>query len=746
MLRRDRFTLLAVATSVAVAIFAIGGAPRWAQAATAVAAAVALASTLTSKRGLERRPPLVVLLIAAAGWTLVQLLPLPDAVLQALTPTLSGLRSDGTALVHVHALPTLSMDVPGTLRALVFFVILSAVAIVALRIAAQERGRYALMSTVALGAGATALISALHYAFDAHSLYGLYHPLQAAPRIMGPLLNTNHLGSLMAIGMVASGGLLMYGKQTTARRLGWLANCIACLAVAGATLSRGAMLACAAGTAVLLGTTLLQRITATELRERRSRARLLSTTLPIGIIVTCGLTLGLYIGAGGVIHQLENTSLQEIHEPTSKFAAWRSAFTLVDETPWTGIGRGAFEPVFTRVHAASAFATFSHPENEAVQLLVEWGLPATILLGALAIWMLRRVIRRWRDGPLAAGALGVLGAIVFQSNFDFGIEMLSLAVPVTIVLATLSYGAVSQLPSQRLRRARVLRVGHLAALLVGAALVMTDHARSVEEDHVALHVEPTTAHVREIVERHPLDYVAYAIYAEALANAGDPAAVPMLNHALRLHPTQAGLHRIAARLLVRGNRKGQAESEYATALRYTVDRRPLVVEMLSVLSAEEVIAALPLEAEVDNTVHMFQALQRTDLAILWLDHELGYRPTLRVADAMYSVAAGANDVGALERAQRMRCRIIPSSQCSATLAQILVRANKTEEIVSVLADVATWTGPRDEQRSSWLLRCDALTKLRRIDEATRCLRDIELSGLVNPAGADLLQRREALKQ
>jgi len=46
------------------------------------------------------------------------------------------------------------------------------------------------------------------------------------------------------------------------------------------------------------------------------------------------------------------------------------------------------------------------------------------------------------------------------------------------------------------------------------------------------------------LERHPLDYYLYGLAADAMIRDGDPRAIRTLNHALVLHPTQVGLHRI----------------------------------------------------------------------------------------------------------------------------------------------------------------------------------------------------------
>src|SRR5205085_2824382 len=128
---RDRIAAGLVVLALAVSIFAIGGAPRWAQATVAAISALAVLSLLT--------------------------------------------------LVWVS-----------------------------LRLSVSERGRYALTSAVAGLAGIAALVTGIHVLFGASSLYGIYTPYQASPPILGPLLNSNHLGGLMAVGTVTSIGLFLH--------------------------------------------------------------------------------------------------------------------------------------------------------------------------------------------------------------------------------------------------------------------------------------------------------------------------------------------------------------------------------------------------------------------------------------------------------------------------------------------------------------------------------------------------------
>ena len=744
MERRDQFSLLLTVIVVGISILVIGGATRWAQSLAALATAVLVLSTVTSRRRMERWPPLLVLLAAMAAWTFVQWLPLPGGLVRSVTPTLEALRADGLSLVGISTPSRFSMDPAATLRALAFLLTLSGVAMVTLRLAISERGRFAIVACVAGLAGLAALITGLHELVGASSLYGLYVPSHGQPLLMAPLLNMNHLGGLMAIGVLSSAGLFMYAKQPTMFRVMWAVIGVGCLITTAATLSRGAILSLAAGFLMTLATLLAQRMHTSRGSKRRRRT-FFATTVPIAVVIACSLVVAVYLGAGTVMHQLENTKLAEIHAPTSKFAAWKSTLALLSESPWVGVGRGAFEATFTRIHPASALATFSHPENEGLQAIVEWGVPAALIFAGLAIWTLLLALRRWNDGPLAAGVLGALVATLFQSNFDFGLELLGLAVPVTVLLATLSYVPLRPLGPELAVRIRVARIAHVAVILLGAIGLVTHVTNVVDEAHADLGKKPSKAATLQAIEQHPLDYFGYAHLAKQQLATGDPRAVRTLNHALRLHPTHPALHWMAAQLLVRANRHGQAEFEYAEVLRYSPDPRRVLTDMLAVLDSARAAASIPVEMQVDQTVHALAELKRLDVALLWLERVLATTGDLHAAETIYSISMQERNYRLAELASRRRCEAIPGNRCQLELARVLALTGKHAEIVKTLEDAPHWRGRADDQLAAWLMLCDAKANLGDRSGALDCLRRLEVSGLVNPGESDVERRRDALR-
>jgi tetratricopeptide (TPR) repeat protein len=563
--------------------------------------------------------------------------------------------------------------------------------------------------------------------------------------VLGPLLNANHLGCLMAMGAVLSLGLVMQRHQAGWLRALWVVISAGCATVALASLSRGAALALAIGGAVTVGAIVMQRY-ATREGRRRSRARFVVRSLPMAIVAACGFVLVIYSSAGGVAAQLSNTSLQEISQPKSKFMAWRSSIQLIEAAPLAGVGRGGFETAFTRVHPAAAFVSVSHVENEYVQAVIDWGIPGALLLGLAGASLVFAALRRWRDGPLTAGALGALAVVGAQSMVDFGVEMLGVAVPITVVVATLVYVPVRELPRNRVWIARGIRVGLIAALIGAAALLLSDLTTSVLEDHDALVDSETLTldDIRVAAERHPLDYLDYGLAAQVLARQGDIHAVTTLNHSLVLHPTHPGLHRMAARILHATDHEHQAAIEYADALRGTQAPRMILDEIMGAFSDSEIAAdAIPPDfANVDTIVRQLYQLGRPEVAIEWLTHVLELRPKdVHACELLYAISVNTGDLSGAETIGRHCVELAPSHQTRFGLARVLFQREAYVDAIQQLQDVSKWPGRVADIVAGWFMLCDSYEQLSRYDDAELCLHKLDARGLVVPEHHDDIQHR-----
>jgi O-antigen ligase len=747
MRAREWLTAGAALAAVLVSVFVVGGVLRWTQAVVAALVALSLCGVLISRRAPSRLSPLTVLIAVALGLTVLQLIPLPEAVLSSLTPMASALRQDGADLLDISPWSGLSSDSAGTLRAVTFLLTLLGLAVVALRSAASERGRFRILAVITATCGAVALTVAIHKLFDAKALFGLYEPEYAQPRMLGPLLNMNSLGCLMAVGAVCGIGLAAYPRQSVMLRVLWVIVVAGCGTLTAAVISRGATLALAAGAIITIGILVAQRLSGPE-QGRKRRIDFVSSALPIGVVVACLIVLVIYANASSVEAQLEQMSLNEISQKTSKFAAWKSSLTLVTDAPWIGIGRGAFESSFTRVHPASGAQTYSHVENEYLQAAVDWGLPGTVLLGIAGLWLAYTALRRWRDGPLAAAGIGALTVIATQSTVDFGIELLGIAVPATAIAATLAYVPIRE--TSRYRVAVTQRVVHVCALLLGSCLLLTSATRSLEEDHLELANRPLKlSTVIDSLDRHPLDYYGYATAAEILDNYRDPRAIRLLNHAMTLHPTHPGLHRMAGRMLFRDGFVEQAAVEYAAALE-AMDPRKLMDEILTKFTKKEQAAlALPVDfRRPDQMVAVLAEHGRSDVARRWLTRVLERHPKDRKAcELLYGLAIRDEHVDTAVFVSHRCAATMPDYQMKLSLARLLARKGNHPEVLTLLADVDSWQSRVEDKIAGWLALCDSEIALGALDDAKRCLRRLDSdSAMRSDRRVEIIRRLESIEE
>jgi len=129
-------------------------------------------------------------------------------------------------------------------------------------------------------------------------------------------------------------------------------------------------------------------------------------------------------------------SLDALTNDSSRLMLWEPAARYAADNPWLGIGPMNF--------AATSNVYGNHPHSSLLQLLSEWGIPATVLctsiVGAL-VWSFTRASREPAAGSndhlpvLRCGVLAALIAALAQSMVD-GV----LVVPTSQVMLFLLFG------------------------------------------------------------------------------------------------------------------------------------------------------------------------------------------------------------------------------------------------------------------------------------------------------------------
>ena len=695
---RDVVALVAIAVALTLSTALLGGATRWAaMIASALALAVAVPH-LSSRRTASRPGPLLRLVGLAAALTAIQLVPLPEMIAEILARPRLELAYDHAGAFG-EARPTwtvASYDPPATLVELAKLCGYLALAWTAGRLAAQRRSRPWLAAGVVGAAAIAVVIGAVHVAAGAHHLYGVF--AEPPPdRVTGPLINDNHFAALCALAAPLALGLaLQWGGRLRA------AAALAGLVLTAATLlsgSRGGALALGAGLAVTTLLLVLQRRGGTD--DDRGRPR---SALPAVVVAgSIALLLGVVV-MSDVTTELRSVRLAELSEPRSKYQVWSNALPLVDENRWLGIGKGAFETTYPQA-APVGDVTFSHAENSYLQAVVDWGVPGAAGLTVLLLLLGREALRRWRNGPLEAGALGGLTAIALHDLVDFSLELPAVAMATICVAAVVAPtrtgtdaprgdggddgGSRRPRLDPRTRGLRLAAVGVAALVIVLAASPL---GRSAVSDRERLGDDRSgagaVAAARRILARHPADGLAAGHAAQALFAARDPRAVPVVSRALALRPHHPGLHRLAGRMLAASQRPRQAQIELRLALAWADDREAsTILEEIAALFPDpaEAARALPTEERQSWRLQKLLAARGRDaLAVAYAARVVELEPGR--ADAHLDLALAALRLGqpavAREHAEAAHA-LAPTTLTALTVAR--ARAAAGDHLGAVMA-------------------------------------------------------------
>ncbi len=360
-----------------------------------------------------------------------------------------------------------------------------------------------------------------------------------------PFVNPNHLaGFLNLTGFVALGqGMQAKGGARTA----WAIGFAAVVVVLVSSISRAGISVFALGTMVFAAWGWRRGLLAS-----RNRLLLLSGSIAVG---TAG---GALLAFTPVLEQVGALRAS----PTSlKMELWPVGVRLVREFAWTGIGRGSFPTVFQAYRTDLAAVTYTHLENEWLQVLIDLGLPFGLLLLGTIAWIWIRAARRAASLSEVGLLVGVL-CLALQCGFDFSAEILGVAVPLSVALG---------LVSSRMGRVRVPMVVILGIVAVFSAVGLAHQIVSWRANArlASLGVGPIDGVAEtgaRVVSERPADFLPHALAGVRLADEGRcREALPWLRRAMLLAPTVPEPHASAGRCLA-GVHDAEAIREYGLAV------------------------------------------------------------------------------------------------------------------------------------------------------------------------------------
>jgi len=486
------------------------------------------------------------LLATLAGYTMLQVVPLPLALVARLSPASAAVWRDALSPLHASVgWATLSVDPAATaLEALKWS------AYVCVLVAATGwRSRHRAAGLALLLAGSALLvcsITLLHGVLDIKKIYGLYEPTENWRWIRGPLINGNNLAGYLNLGLFAGAGVWFSGRRPRIARF---------LTVGLPVLGVGVLLADSRGATVSIALGLV--VFAVLLIAQRPGAR-------PGLVLTLGGTalvvFALAVAGAGTRtwNIIGNTELG------AKTRVWVWALPLVRDFAWFGSGRGAFETAFLPYRQPvdhNLTLVYAQAENFALQWVADWGVP--VGLGALATLVVlgSRPFKRARRDPLAAGLVVGLGALFAQNLVDLGLELFAVGAAAVVAFAGAD-DAIVEGP----KRAFLPALPGAVAVVVWAVIVSVTGARPVQVDRqlaaaryaaigpARAAADGFYADLGRLMRKHPGEaYFPLIGGAEAMRVGRDP--LPWLGRALERSPLDGVTHYLLAdALALRGAR------------------------------------------------------------------------------------------------------------------------------------------------------------------------------------------------
>jgi O-antigen ligase len=282
-------------------------------------------------------------------------------------------------------------------------------------------------------------------------------------RLSSVFLNPNLLSAMFNLIVLPVAAGFLYARQGE-RTLIWLGIALFTLVYAiGLIQSRGAILC-------LLAALLILVLVCRSLLDRK-RLLLLTTLVAVALLIP---TLEIHQSIASPISVV--VSGERIDQ--GRLAIWGPAWELVKSSPWVGSGIGLFWLLYPQVRYATDTTAGHYAHNDYLQIWIEAGLPALVLLIVILLSTLFLYVRIMRHNESRQGRLEASGlfcgllAVATHSLVTFNFYIVSI-----LILCGICLGRLNQLSGTHhgknltLQLPRVLSTGVFRSLLVIAGLV-----------------------------------------------------------------------------------------------------------------------------------------------------------------------------------------------------------------------------------------------------------------------------------
>lgn len=522
-------------------------------------------------------PGLILPVALLAGLILLQITPLPPALLRLLSPAAARAWASepaGFLSLDPHATRAAAVQLLTTLT--VFFLLLRVVE-------TWARAERVMIILIGLGFG-LALFGMVQQFTDNGRLYWV-RSLQDGGGLYGPFVNRNHFAGYigmivpLALGAFAHVQARLQPRRTVGwqARMAWLGSprgthalffglaTIVMITAIALTGSRG-------GLAGLLGAFAFLVVRSSMMRSGRHSPR--AVLLSLATIFLIAVLMMAWVGRQHLVARWTGKPHQAFSLGT-RAVIWSESLPIVRDFPLFGTGAGSFEQAFSRYQRTlitSGLLRAVHAENEYLQLTVEVGLLGVGLVGWLVAATVRstsHVARGW----FQLGAWGGCVAVLLHSVVDFPLRIPALTFLFITLLAMIMVGQT--------RREVILKSGLARGLpvlvSVSVALILMTHGLAF---NVGAHYAAQGRHA--LIRGRAVEATAVLLKAAAW-DSGNPQAHAALAEGYLRAGSNPRLSQASAAMLFHTARR---EAEQAAALQPTNGWHHLALSFIHARLAE----------------------------------------------------------------------------------------------------------------------------------------------------------------
>ena len=364
----------------------------------------------------------------------VQLIPLPLAWLQAISPRATALLADtdfafGAGLVRYHAL---SIDPAATAASLALYVSFAMLLVGLTRVLTMEQTRRLVEALTIFGV-VLAVVGIVQKPMYAGKVYGFWEP-ETAGHPFGPFINKNHFAGWMLMAVPLTLSLLLGGLEESMRglkpgwryRILWLsspeANRLILLATAAVVMAMSLVLTMSrSGIAAMALSVVFTGFMVARGLTGRSRQTAVAAYLLVLVVAAVS-----FVGADSVISRFSSSNWGEFND---RRGAWADAIGVASAFRVAGTGLNTYETAARSYQRHGLDSFYGESHNDYLELVAEGGLlvglPILLCVGALAVQIRRRMKQ---DVPsmswwLRRGAIAALFGIGLQETVEFSLQM-----------------------------------------------------------------------------------------------------------------------------------------------------------------------------------------------------------------------------------------------------------------------------------------------------------------------------------